>query len=48
MFVEASGLTGAVTDRLTFAFNNRGAGPEVGVKEDRRRGTALNWSVCCC
>jgi hypothetical protein len=48
LFVEANGLTGAVTDRLTFTFNIMGARPELDVKEDRRRGTDLNCSVCCC
>jgi hypothetical protein len=42
------GLTGAVTARLTLTFSRRGAGPNGGLREERRRGTSIAWSVCCC
>jgi hypothetical protein len=49
MFAETDGgLVGAVTDRLPLTLSRIGAGPEVGVYDERRRGTALACSVCCC
>jgi hypothetical protein len=49
MLVETGGgLAGAVTDRIPLTLNRIGAGLEVDVNDDRRRGAALACSVCCC
>lgn len=42
------GRTGAVTDRFGLLLSIKGVGFEEGVREDIRRGAALDWSMCCC